>query len=78
VKNQVAVAFIPQVGSRTPSADAAKQLTDAIAKWASEGWTFVRLESITTVVNNGCLASLFGNATSTIHVQVAILERGVN
>lgn len=70
-----AVPFVPKVRSGNPSEEAAKQLTDAITKWAGEGWTYVRLESINTVVNNGCLAAFFGNGTTTTTFQVAILER---
>jgi hypothetical protein len=45
-----------------------------ISAYEAKGWRFSHLENVTTVRNNGCLAGLFGSATSTLYVQVAIFD----
>ncbi len=47
-----------------------------IDKWSAEGWKFCHLADVTTIRTNGCLAGLFGNPTSVVTVQVAVLEKG--
>ena len=71
---RTAIPFIPVVRPGAESSSAAKQLTELIQHNEAAGWRYVRLESVTTVRSNGCIASLMGNPTSTIVVQVAVFE----
>jgi hypothetical protein len=70
-KVQYAVPFVPVVRGGDEATQAAKQLTEAIAKWSAEGWTFVRLETLSSIRPGGCLS---GSAT-VANFQLAILER---
>ena len=71
-----AVPFVPVTrGERDEAQRAATQLSQMIERWEADGWRFSHLEQITTVRDNGCLASLLGNSTSVVTVQVAILDR---
>lgn len=75
MKERCAVPFVPQVKPGRESEEAAKVLSDMMARWQADGWEFSHLEDVTTVRNNGCLSSLAGNPTSTLSFQVAILVR---
>jgi hypothetical protein len=71
-----AVPFVPAIhAGRDEAAQCAKQLNDLIAHMAGQGWRFSHLEDITTLRDNGCLASLFGQGQTVVTFQVAILER---
>lgn len=71
-----AVPFCPVI---SPGRDEAKQAADHLnsmtKQWEAEGWTFSHLETVTAIRNNGCLAGLFGNPTSVVAFQIAIIER---
>ncbi len=73
---RVALPFIPVIRSGNEAQQAADQLTTLIQQNEAAGWHFSHLEDVTTVRNNGCLASLFGNPTSVMTIQVAIFEQG--
>ena len=71
----IAVPFVPEIGIGYPAIQAADILSEQIERWRLEGWRFVRLESLTTVRSNGCLAGLLGNGQSVFTFQLAILEQ---
>ena len=71
----IAVPFVPIIKTGNEAQQAAQQLTQLIKQSEINGWQFCHLEDVTTVRNNGCLASLFGNATSILTIQVAIFEK---
>jgi hypothetical protein len=75
VGKRFAVPFVPVVKPGNEAADAAQQLSDLIAHYQASGWRYVRLESIATLRNNGCIAGLMGNGTSIVMIQVAVLEK---
>lgn len=75
LKEKYAVAFTPQITWGNEAVDTARSLTEMIGKWAAEGWDFSHLENVTVIRNNGCIASLFGNPTTLLTFQVAILVR---
>jgi len=70
-----AIPFTPMIRTGGESQQAADHLSQVIAQNEQEGWRFCHLEDVTTVRNNGCLASFTGNPTSVITIQVAIFER---
>ena len=53
----------------------AKQLNELINLYASQGWEFYRVDQLTIIVKNGCLATLFGNPFSSQIYDVVIFRR---
>lgn len=74
--SRVVVPFVPVIkAGRNEAEQAAEQLTTLIAQNEDQGWRFCHLEDVSTVRNNGCLASFSGNPTSLVTVQVAVFEK---
>lgn len=50
------IPFVALVDHKEGSFNVAKQLQEKIDKYTAEGWTYVRLEAVTTFVkpDNGC------------------------
>jgi hypothetical protein len=70
------VPFVASVGNRSNSEDVARQLESLINAKATEGWEYIRLESVETNVagSNGCFGLGATPATSTI-VSVVVFAR---
>lgn len=64
------------VGKKDSEAAAVKQYADIINREAVGGWKFVCIEEIPVTKNNGCLAGLMGNPTSTttFNMLIFVLE----
>lgn len=73
--HRTAIPFVPVIRSGNEAQQAANQLSSLIKENEDRGWRFCHLEDVTTVRNNGCIASLFGNATTVLNIQVAIFEQ---
>jgi hypothetical protein len=56
------IPFVPSVANKSTSELAAKQLEAIINEMSQEGWNYVRVENITTLIagTNGCFG-LFGS-----------------
>ncbi len=71
-----AIPFVPAIKrGKDESEQAAEQLNDLISSMEIKGWQFCHLEDVTTLRNNGCLASLAGNPYTVITIQVAVFSR---
>ena len=59
--NYQVVPFVAKVGSAEGSQAAAQQLQSLISQMSNDGWEYVRLETVQTVIagSNGCFG-LFG------------------
>lgn len=53
----------------------AKQLHKTIAHYAERGWEFYRVDALTIVIKNGCVASLTGNPFSSQVFDVVTFRR---
>ena len=71
------VAFVgaTQQKDKSPGATLAKQLNELINKNAVGGWEFYRVDHVSIVIKNGCLAALAGNPFSTRSYDVVIFRR---
>jgi hypothetical protein len=71
------IPFLPFLDQKNPTAgSAAEQLQYAITKMATEGWSYVRLESVMTEVapHSGCFG--FGSKPGySMSVQMLVFER---
>lgn len=74
-RTRTTVPFVPVINTKgDPGQQVAQQLTQLIQHHEQSGWRFCHLEDVTTLQNNGCLAGLFGNPTTTRIIQVAVFE----
>ncbi len=70
---RTSVPFTPVLrGAADEAKQAAEQLNQLITHYEGQGWSFVQLESVTSVRPAGCLG--FGQSTTHI-VQVAVFEQ---
>lgn len=73
---QCAVPFWPRISrSGDEARECAAELNQLVDYMSARGWRYARLENITTMRDNGCIAALFGNPTSVVVYQVAVFER---
>ena len=73
--HRIAVPFVPVIRSGNEAQQAADQLSNLIKQNEDRSWRFCHLEDVTTLRSNGCLASVFGNPTTVLNIQVAIFEQ---
>lgn len=71
---------VPFVGStrqsdKNPAITLASQLNNLINKTAVDGWEFYRVDHVSIIVRNGCLAALAGNPFTTQTYDVVIFRR---
>jgi hypothetical protein len=69
------VPFVPVVNAsdKNPGATIAAQMNSEIARLASQGWEFIRVEHVDLVEMPGCLAGMFGaRAVSRTHQMLAV------
>ena len=57
--------------------DAVMQYAAIINREAAEGWKLDCIQQIPVTKNNGCLAGLMGNATTTISFNMLVFSREV-
>ncbi len=56
------VPFVAQITAGQTSDVVAKQLADLINEYGSQGWSYVRLEEVTTIINHPAVAGNPGSA----------------
>jgi hypothetical protein len=66
-----------QESDKTPGRTLAAQLEHLINTSVGKGWEFYRVDHLTIVIKNGCLAALSGNPYSTRTYDVVIFRRPV-
>ena len=62
---------------RSPGTTLAHQLNDLISNTVAQGWEFYRVDHVSIVIKNGCLAALAGNPYSTQTYDMVIFRRPV-
>lgn len=63
------------IGAKDSYASAVKQYATIIDREAVGGWELVMIQEIPVIKNNGCLASLMGNATSTMTFNMLVFAK---
>lgn len=64
-----------KIGSKDSYDKAVRTYADIIEKEAVGGWELYLIQEIPVVKNNGCIASLMGNGTTTVTFNMLIFRK---
>jgi hypothetical protein len=73
----IAVPFagVTKAKDAQPGVTLGKQLTDLINKMSADGWEYYRLDHVSVVIKQGCLATLLGVSSTVRTYDLAIFRR---
>ena len=73
----VPFAGVTKERDKTKGKTLASQLDGLINSYAKNGWEFYRVDHLTIIINNGCIAALLGNPYSTQTYDVVTFRREI-